>query len=109
MRGFSSIAARPSMKISAPRGPRVPLSLLTAIDLIGLEIASGGGQKRRVDARACRTIGKIADGVLTFGGAPIFHVDQHRWSVGRVRLGEHSRYLGGGIEGRQWRMSQRGH
>ena len=53
-----------------------------AIDFVGLEIAQRRTKDRRTDAAPRGTLNQISNRVFAFGGAPLFHVNQHGRTVG---------------------------
>jgi hypothetical protein len=51
-------------------------SMLRPFDFVGLQVAERRGQERRVHTTSGGALHEIADRVLAFGRAAIFHVDQ---------------------------------
>src|SRR6185369_2796443 len=80
---------------------------IAAVDLVSLKIAPGRGKEWRADSGFHGASRQIADGVLTFGGPTLFHVDQQGRSVCGVRLGKYPGDDARRVESGQRRIAQR--
>jgi hypothetical protein len=83
----------------------------TAINFVSLEIAAGSAQNRRTYTSPRCAFYHIANRVLAFRGPALFHVDQHRRPISRVRLRKHSAHEASRVRSRRRRrrVTCRGH